>query len=822
MSSKKKVKQNAPLTPPVDEAPAPSPQAVPAEGPAAAIPLQDAPEFPKKLRWLPVLLMFLFFFGTCLTTPSTIKPLAMLLVVAAAVSCMIRVSYVRSRLSLPMLAVCLWILMNGISTFYAVSGKFALREFLRLLVGFCLFLLILAWERKGPAAGRATASILAGGTALASLVSIDMLSTHWISAPFFKLMQSSSQDYISISASGVEVGVRMTSVYENPNVFAGIAGLGVLLSLGLAVSTSRTRERCFHLCCLFINALAFLLVFSMGASGMIALAFLVLLLLEQRQRKAPLLILMIETFVLALAAAFPVFLTAFDQWSGFQPIPLLCAAGGAALLCLADRFLGQRLADKLTSRSGKLVGILFGIVLILLVAFAALAVTMTGPASMTAGEVLTRAEYPQPGVYTVEAQSSGGVQVTIESQNQQETMMHTRTVLYSGPLQGASFTVPEESLVTYFHMFAEEDLILDSVSFTGEGGTTSLPLHYKLLPGFITNRLQGLFANQNAIQRVVFFSDGMKLFHRSPIVGLGVGAFENSVQGVQSFYYETKYAHNHYIETLVSTGVVGLVLFVGMLALCAVAIWKNLRRKEDAHSLSPALGAALVFMAGHAAVEVVFSFHYYLPMALGVFALICLCCGQELPFPAENEDARTWCVVGIDVLIIVFAVFLGLNMKAVNVAQHNTEGNVYRSMEKAAKMDFFEKNDYLLSYVYLAQEADLETQPDILTKANEYALRLAKADSNSIPPYLAQFYFSTDQVQQGIDILEKYVDYCSSDSEAWQKSFSILESYGGTYPQCDEAAKTFYKKFQAWNEANMGNLTLAEENEWYLQNILGQ
>ena len=42
--------------------------------------------------------------------------------------------------------------------------------------------------------------------------------------------------------------------------------------------------------------------------------------------------------------------------------------------------------------------------------------------------------------------------------------------------------------------------------------------------------------------------DGLKLFRRSPVIGLGLGAYGNGLNMVQSFYYFTYYAHNHYIQ----------------------------------------------------------------------------------------------------------------------------------------------------------------------------------------------------------------------------------------------------------------------------------
>ena len=473
---------------------------------------------------------------------------------------------------------------------------------------------------------------------------------------------------------------------------------------------------------------------------------------------------------------------------------------------------------------------------VVLVAFAAAAVTLTGPADLAGSEVLRRAVYPEPGLYAmaITVNASGGVevgpdsfQVTIESQNQQDTMMHTSTTLYKGNAQGAQFTVPEDSLVVYFNFRSKDgaertlrevryERIQPEVGYTGDGSEKTLPLGYRLLPGFIANRLQGLFANQNAIQRTVFFSDGMKLFRRSPVIGLGIGAFENAILGVQSFFYETKYAHNHYVETLVTTGVVGLVLFLLMLGTMALALLKNLRRKEEAHPMAPALLAALVFMAAHAGVEIVFSFCFYLPMALGVFGLICLCVGSELPLPGK-EAVRTG-LVGLTCLLLTgFAVLLYLNMSMAKTISDRNYKDPFEALDRAARLDRFEWTTYNLSYVYAVkgmEESDPgSTDPAIMARADEIALRLARVDSNTIPRYLTEYYFVTDRPEQAVEMLEKYIDYTTADSRTWQQAFAILQTYCTVDEDLvrGETAK-LYDELQTWNSEHMGTLTLAQEN----------
>lgn len=749
-----------------------------------------------------VLCAILYFLAVALSSASNIKMTALTLMVLTLSVAFLFFSKLRDRIGLPFLLLAAFVVMGGISTLYAVSGKFALYEFLKILAAFCLVLLLYAIA-PGQGTGRWIAKVLAGFSAVAGLVSIDMLSTHVLSGAVIGFLGKFSQDYAYLG--GVEAGVRMTSIFENPNVFAGIAGLGVLLSLGLVSSSEGKKERIVQTVILYINSLAFLLAFSMGASGSIALAFIVFLLLERKDRRMGLLILMVETLIFTVVSAAVISVTSFDVWDGVQPIPILCTVVGAAALCVTDRFLGERIA-KLLSKRGKLIPILVASVLALMVVFALAAYNLTGGITLDPGGTLRRAAYPDPGTYTLAVESDRPLNVTVESQNQQDTMMHTSSVLYEGPAEGASFEVPEGSLVLYFNFSAPEGASVESVTYSGANGSGDIPLGYKLLPGFMANRLQGLWANENAIQRLVFFADGMKIFRRSPIVGLGLGAFENGIKSVQSFAYVTKYAHNHYIQTLAETGVVGLALFLLLLGGSAAAVVLDRRRGEEAHPLTPALGAALIYMAAHAATEVVFSSYPYLPIAFGVFGLISLCCGDAIPKPRINKMAKTISVLSICALLVVYAALLAFNLHAKAVAE---AGKSFDALDKAIAMDKFEWADYALSYVDSAGE--LEGNEAIHERADKYAARLEKVDSNTIPIYLAEYYFKTDRTEKAMAMVEKYVDYVSSDQVAWQRAFDLMlqyEKYTDTYRAGVQSVAAMLRD---WNDANMGQITLSED-----------
>lgn len=756
----------------------------------------------KKLILL-IIGIFFYFSIICLSSITTAKMVALIASICAVVTLIFKIKVIKNRLSVPFIAITLWIIMNGISTFYAVSGKFAIRSFVLLLTSFSIIIFILGFANgQKKKLGRGFASILGGTSAFIGLVSIDFLSTRIISTPVLAFLGIFTDDYANMNA--VEEGIRMLSILQNPNVFAGCMGIGIFISLGLAVSSEKMYERTYNVVCLFLNAMAFLLAFSMGASGMILLGFIAYLILDRNRGSS--LVLMVETLILSVLSAFTVSATSFTAWTEPRPVPLICAIVGCIVICLLDKFLGQKVAEKLQKHI-KLIPIIIVAMFVLLGVFAVVAMNVTGAATLNAGETLRRSQYPDAGTYTLSVKSDVPVNVTIESQNKEDTMMHTNTVIYQGVADGAVFEVPEDSIVIYANFSSQSNVTIEEAVLSGDAGSYSFPLKYKLLPDFIANRIQGLLANQNAIQRTVFFEDGMKLFKRSPIIGLGMGAYENGVISIQEFFYETKYAHNHYIQSLVEVGVIGLVLFVGVLGTSAVAVIQTrCKPEEQGNPLTAALGGALVFMAGHAAVEVVFSMYCYLPMAFGIFGLIALCCGDTIMIKKMNDNIKKTIIISLAALIAIYTLLLAGNMyaryKVDTVPKFDT-------LEFALKIDCFEWADHMVSYVYSAMDID-DSHPEIHSKALEYAKKLEDLDSNSAPSVLAQYYFLRNMPEDGFRMIEKYVTYTISNSENWEEAFKIMMMYFDGSEQYIDGMRDIYNILKQWNSKNMGQIVLSD------------
>ena len=156
--------------------------------------------------------------------------------------------------------------------------------------------------------------------------------------------------------------------------------------------------------------------------------------------------------------------------------------------------------------------------------------------------------------------ASAPVNVRVAYKNTNNLVQNNETDLANASTDNdITFTVPEDSKLAFFYISCDQPgVTVNTATYTG-AKNGSVKLGYKLLPAFIADRIQDLTANGNVVQRGVYRQDAIKLWKTAPVFGRGLGGFENGVASVQDYYYETKYAHNHYVEALCDLGVLGLL-----------------------------------------------------------------------------------------------------------------------------------------------------------------------------------------------------------------------------------------------------------------------
>ncbi|MBR4702973.1 MAG: O-antigen ligase family protein [Oscillospiraceae bacterium] len=692
-----------------------------------------------------------------------------------------------------------YLLWMGLSLLWAVSGKFFLREFSKQLFTLPLVLFVLLYLPRREDAVRKLLFILSAIGAVFAICSIDLASLR-LSSGFFSLIPG-----FAYGDTGFESGTRLTGIFSNANISAGTLGLCLFISIYLLSVGKTPLERISSAVFASFQATTFLLNFSLGATGFFLVSVVVYLICAGKGRMEALLH-MLAVALPSLAAVFLSF-SAFEAEGARLALPLICAFLAAAASSALELVLLPRLSKALENRA-RLAGIFLISVVLLALLYAVGGFLLGGSARLSAGQTLRRSAYPEAGDYLLRYEGQGSFQLTVESQDDQEVIMHTSQILYSGPGAGASFTVPEGSRVVYLTFAASEDTLLQEVLLDGPKDY-ALHLDYPLLPGFIANRLQGLRANENAIQRAAFFRDGMKIFRDHPILGAGLGSFESLIYNYQDFYYETKFVHNHYIQVLLDCGIVGFLLYLAILLLTLVRLLRVSRAEHPFRALYPALCAAFSMLLLHSVMEVVLSTPIYLLYAYCLLALIDLCYGRRLKSPLPGQAGKA--VTGV--LSLVYAVLIALNMFAASSvsAAAGSSLRLFSALEKAHKIDVFERNDWMVSYIFNCAQLDSAAY---YPRAEEYASQLLDVPSNSLHQYLVRFYLHFREYDNALTAARKGTGFNYSDSSTWNTMF---EAFAAAYearpedgPQILDAVRVLNDDLQATQERLMDSIILGD------------
>ena len=634
------------------------------------------------------------------------------------------------RLSVPVLGLLAFAIIYGAAAIDSPFGANAQSEFYKFIAAFSLAVILLARFDRRHVPG-----LLWGGASVSSviaLISLDMSCGQVLFGPFNALMNVLGTDYTS--ALPEYFTARVNGLYNDANVTACLFSLALFAALYLLKNSTCIWRRLAASLLAGVNAVSLLLTGSRGALLCFAVSCLVWILAE-RANRVGLFLLLAETAVTMIAAAAP---ASSMVTQGDETAVALCLFSGLILFAL-DVLAGRRLEPVLSSHKKAALAAV-GAVAVICAAYGVAAMTVKGPYTFDSAERVVRQADLPAGTYTLTAPLGEDVRVVLLGQTAYEKLIDQYETLYDSTSGETEFTVPEGLVMTRWQLYAPAGTVVERVELS-DG--QRFQLDYPLLPAFIADRLLLGMGNSFTL-RMEFDKDAWKIFSTAPLLGRGLGSTENLTRSVQSFQYESKYAHNHLLQTMADTGLVGtvfaLAFVLGSVWLCLQAV----RKEKD--SLAAALLAAWVMMNLHSLMEINFSVRGFKCFAY-VLLVIPALLWAERPAGETAKARKQTKTVGILVAIgyaLYLAVFGGL-LESARMTDRKAENfqtsDVYEYLDflrGCVRGNVFDHDFYQRNYVANAvQLNDPSYNGDML----KYVSALRASGTYENDSALAQYYY---------------------------------------------------------------------------------
>lgn len=756
---------------------------------AAPVPEKDHPLYDR---------LFVVGFAVLLFFAMTVQTVPMSLILAAVALALSfgRGGYARfrGRLGIPVLGFLAFLILCGAASLYTSFGAYAYGEYAKLLASGALGLLLLARGREQNAGG-----LLFGFSAVCGVIGLLCIDAG-CRGPLFRGFASFMEGLGDAAYQSLDqatyTGARFDGIYNDANLTGSLMALAVLVGLYLIRTGRKPWER-FAACFLTgLSAVAFFTAMSRGAILCFGATLLAYLLIAGKEERLGLFFTMaamgISMVIFGVVSAS--LLAGGSFWGTLAALP------SGVLLWLLNEFPARKAASALAGHGKLLAGVLGGGIAAGIAAVV-LALTLTEPFVFTESNFLYRGADVEGGeTYTFSGDWDKSSEITVlvyGSTREQELTSVTETY-YNGPLEEASFTVPEDVGHVLMQFRGPAGLELRQVSLS-DG--TEIPMAYTLLPDNIANRLQkNIFEDSSFLLRLQYDIDGWTLFKESPLAGHGLGATEGLLTSVQPFFYESLYLHNHLLQVMDETGLLGLAAFLAFILGTAVLLVRQLRKART--PLAAMLLACLVMMNLHGLMEISFSVQMFQCAAFFLLLLLPTVCYGTYTEGRKRRAAGIVVLVVSDLWLVISVALLGGSLLAQKEyreldAAGMTTGSFIETLERLDRMDAYNDQSYKVNLMGNALQAGGISNEGTAARCARELRETGEFDSCY---YVAAYYYlPLGQLENFFDVLQEGLLQERSNSEAWNSAMNLCIQ---AFSQIDPAeADTFAEGVRGIGEA---------------------
>lgn len=309
------------------------------------------------------------------------------------------------------------------------------------------------------------------------------------------------------------------------------------------------------------------------------------------------------------------------------------------------------------------------------------------------------------------------------------------------------------------------------------------------------------FSSTNLLGRVYYYQDAIKIIKVNPVLGVGGGGWDATYKQFQSYGYHSRQVHNFYLQTLVETGVLGLI---AVLTLFAAIAQKGIRIFKSSDESTRTLG--IVFFCGvfviviHSVIDFIMAY-----TAMAALLWVLLAGVTTLVRSNEQEDTKVAvkysppirafliCITALLVMLSSLSMFVSLNYETGATASLKSR-NIEKMNEYLSKAAMFNPLRPQL-YSWLARNnfnLGVESQDGSqIDRALEYANRAVALDRSNPEYHLvkADILFFKKEIEPAVKEVELAAELDPWDQNSFDTLVYTYATVGEFYVAANEREK---------------------------------